>query len=555
MAITKYITLDSLRFFYKQLRGSNNFLATTKLYGTIKLGGDMPKNLRPLQATDQGNAYIELFPKQGDNIPDIGSPTQPIYIHQGEFTAVTASIGSGATTDTSAQAIYMKDGSLTPITKTIGSATQPIYMKDGVFTASTQNLGSGSTAGTTAQAIYMLNGALKAIETTIGKKSQPVYLNKGKFEACDDMGVVIKQIQDELAALIDSSVKNIKFNQNFNRIEVTTEKSTTAADGSVTKTDEVYITAALTKLEKPSKPTIATISYTLVSGSASVAIKNTFKSAVSIQYRIKTNGTTTWGAWTNLSSSVASGSSTNLSIASGYANTQNNTVVKKDVEVKAIFNGEESDINSYIITINPKVAAPADISVVRSINDNNSYGTKLEVKVSPSATTGATNKYSLDGGTSWTTFTESNTVVFTETTTESEKETHTLNVKVKAEKSNYTNSDVKTNTTTYTIGQEKAYCGSNTISTLAGMSKAEILKLATKQSAANLSAGSYTITASSGNYMWYCCTTKHSDINSIVVMSAANPAPFGMNYMGQIGAWHCYRSTNSLLGTANFYHK
>ena len=108
MAITKYITLDSLRFFYKQLRGSNNFLATTNLYGTIKLGGDMPKNLRPLQVTDQGNAYIELFPKQGDNIPDIGSPTKPMYIHQGEFVETRANVGS---------------------------ETKPIYLKDGVLTA------------------------------------------------------------------------------------------------------------------------------------------------------------------------------------------------------------------------------------------------------------------------------------------------------------------------------------------------------------------------------------------------------------------------------------
>lgn len=475
MAITKYITLDSLRFFYKQLRGSNNFLASTNLYGTIKLGGDMPKNLRPLQVTDQGNAYIELFPKQGDNIPDIGSPTQPIYIHQGEFVETTASLGS---------------------------------------------------------------------------VSQPVYLKDGKFTLCDDMGVVLEEIKK----VLDPSIKKISFNQTYNRVEIQTDRKTTN-DGVETITEETYITGALTKLEKPNTPSIATLSYTLVSGSASVAIKNEFKSAVAIQYRIKTNGTTTWGTWTNLSSSVASGKTVNLSIASGYANTQNNTVVKKDVEVKAIFNGVESDVLSKMITINPKVAETGDISVVRSINDNNSYGTKLEVKVSPSATTGATNQYSLNGGTSWTSFTSSNTVVFTETTTESTKETHTLNVKVRATKTDYVASDVKTNTSSYVIGQEKAYCGSNAISTLDGMSKSEILKLATKQSAANLSAGSYTINASSGNYMWYCCTTKYSDINSIVVMSAANPAPFGMNYMGQIGAWHCYRSTNSLLGNANFYHK
>lgn len=537
MAITKYITLDSLRFFYKQLRGSNNFLATTKLYGTIKLGGDMPKNLRPLQVTDQGNAYIELFPKQGDNIPDIGSPTQPIYIHQGEFTEITDSVGS------TIKPIYMNMGELKAIDVTIGSSTTPIYMKDGEFTMSTANIGSSTTP------IYMDKGELKAIKTTMGGKSQPIYLKNGEFALCDDMGVVLEEIKK----VLDPSIKKISFNQTYNRVEIQTDRTTTN-NGVETTTEETYITGALTKLEKPNTPTIATTSYTLVSGSASVAIKNEFKSAVTIQYRIKTNGTTTWGAWTSLGN-VASKSSVNLSIASGYANNQNNTVVKKDVEAKAIFNGVESDVLSKIITINPKVAAPADISVVRSINDNNSYGTKLEVKVSPSATTGATNKYSLDGGTSWTTFTNSNTVVFTETTTESTKETHTLNVKVKAEKANYTNSDVKTNTTTYTIGQEKAYCGSNTISTLSGMSKSEILKLTRKQSAANLPAGSYTIAASSGDYMWYCCTTKYSDINSIVVMSAANPAPFGMNYMGQIGEWHCYRSTNSLLGNANFYHK
>lgn len=175
----------------------------------------------------------------------------------------------------------------------------------------------------------------------------------------------------------------------------------------------------VTKLTKPATPTIAAAqqSKSAVTGSVEITIGN-IESGATAYYKI---GDAAYAQATN----------GKFSIATGFTNEADNSVLTKSVKVKAVKNGVESDESSaYTITITPKVAKPT-----LTTSNADQYEATATVTISKSATTGATTEYSTDGGSTWTTLAENS-----KTITVSENKAAGA-YKARATKSNYTASD------------------------------------------------------------------------------------------------------------------
>lgn len=342
-------------------------------------------------------------------------------------------------------------------------------------------------------------------------------------------------------------------------LELDADRGWLKANGTTSSGEDKNFFVQLTEIVIPNTPTIDTTTFELTSGNATVTVNVQASNGVypELKYKI-TNKNNIYGSWISL----GSGKSKTFNINSEFDDSGTCSQFTRKVKVMSTLNYVDSSEKEYTITIKPKVKSPT-ISVVRSEDDDNEYGTKLEVKVSPSATIGATNEYSWNNGT-WTSFSNSDTVVFTAETTESKKETHTLNVKVRTTKIGYISSGEIANTKKYTIGKEKAYYGVSSLANLDSIgntaegSRAFVLSLQNggKISGAKLSEGAYKINnPTDGWYMWYCCTTKFSNIDTVLVMSSTNQSPLESTYMGQRGDWYCYRVNSGLQpGELNFYH-
>lgn len=386
--------------------------------------------------------------------------------------------------------------------------------------------------------IYFEHAVPKESTLNAGTTTKPVYFKDGVITECEDIGQMLKNI-------LDPSVKNIKFNQTHKRLEIKTDIKTS---DEAEPEEATFVTETLTKLEKPDAPHIDTTTYNLVSGNAQVSVQNKFKFAATLYYRIKA---TEWGAWNDLGS-TASTASKSFNIASGYTNDKVNDQIVKNIQVKAIYKGEESDVADFVITIKPKVAK-GSISV--SPSSTSSYGKTLTVKVNPSATPGATSEYSKDGGTSWKAFTQEETII-SESTDESVPETHKLKVKVRAtrknhaDKKDYVDADQVSNTSSYTIGQRMVYYGFSTEKTLANITDIKALKDSGGSLAATtIEKGTvYSIKPdnfkNTSPYIWICMTgTLDPDF---IFANAASVIPMGFNKAIQVGGWNCYRLTSTV---------
>lgn len=146
-----------------------------------------------------------------------------------------------------------------------------------------------------------------------------------------------------------------------------------------TEGDDEYFTE-VTKITKPNTPTIPTTTYSIVTGNASVSISG--DSGATISYSVDDGET-----WTNGST---------ITIPSGFSNEADNVTKTQSVKVKATKYGKESNVGSYTITINPKVAQPT-----LATNNPDQYASTATVVISKSASKDALTEYSVDGGANW----------------------------------------------------------------------------------------------------------------------------------------------------------
>ena len=283
---------------------------------------------------------------------------------------------------------------------------------------------------------------------------------------------------------------------------------------------------SMIELSMPNAPEIATTTYYVVTGNASVGVTNK-TSGSTMKY--STDGGVTWSDTTGT-----------ISLASGYSNTASNGEKTIDVWVKAVKNGEESGINEYLITIKPKVAS-GNVSVVRNGN-NNDYSTSATITLTPSPTVGAISSYSEDGGKTWTVF----TAAITNTTTSS-KSAGEYQVKAVASESMTAYQDAETVTSSaFTLNKKKFYYGRGG-ATLS--SEADIKALTGGGSAEQgTMAGSYSISsAEAGKYTWFCGT---GTLSNVTASGFAVP----MESVKVVDGYNCYRSSSPVdeIGTDTF---
>ncbi|MBR4997574.1 MAG: hypothetical protein IKY84_06920 [Bacteroidaceae bacterium] len=283
---------------------------------------------------------------------------------------------------------------------------------------------------------------------------------------------------------------------------------------------------SMTELSMPNAPEIATTTYYVVTGNASVGVTNKTSGAT---MKYSTDGGVTWSDTTGT-----------ISLASGYSNTASNVVKTVNVLVKAVKNGEESEINEYLITIKPKVAS-GNVSVVRNGN-NNDYSTSATITLTPSPTVGAVSSYSEDGGKTWTVF----TAATTKTTTTS-KSASVYQVKAVASESMTAYQDAATVTSSaFTLNKKKFYYGRGG-ATLS--SEADIKALTGGSSVEKgTMAGSYSITSTeAGKYTWFCGTGTLSNVT-------AGGFAVPMESVKVVDGYNCYRSSSPVMeiGTDTF---
>lgn len=225
--------------------------------------------------------------------------------------------------------------------------------------------------------------------------------------------------------------------------------------------DDSYF-VPITKLTKPNTPTIATTTVNVITGDGSFNV--TTDSGSTAYYKIADSVAELDG---QTYSAVSSG---RISFASGYTNNSDNTDVVKYVKLKATKNGVESDESSAItLTIHPKVAKPSLVT-----NNTDKYISTATVVISKSATTNATTEYSEDGGTTWTELTESSITI---TVTENKSAGA---YKVRATKTNYTNSDIA-QSSAITLNKPYTYYGV-TNATISASVVADLTKVAEEKS-------------------------------------------------------------------------
>ena len=272
----------------------------------------------------------------------------------------------------------------------------------------------------------------------------------------------------------------------------------------------------LTELAKPASPTISVTTASVVTGNATFTATCATAGAT-IKYSLD-EGTT----WSN---------GPTVTVPSGFSNSSNNTTKTQVVKLKAIKNGEESDVASVTVTINPKVAA-GSISIVRNGN-NNDWSSQATITLTPSESTGATSSYSQDGGSTWTTF--SSTVTLTASSSQSAN-----TYQVKATKSDYVNADV-VKSAAFTLNKKKFYYGMGD-ATLANEAAIKSLAGGGSEEKSTM-AGNYSITAAStGKYIWFCGTGTLTSVTS---------GGFGvpMQAVAVVDGYNCYRSTSAVQET------
>ena len=281
--------------------------------------------------------------------------------------------------------------------------------------------------------------------------------------------------------------------------------------------------APLTEIVAPNKPTIATTTYTIVTGSVSVSVSA--ESGATVQYSL--NGGSTWN------------NGSTITIASGFNNDTNNVTKTQEVQVKALKNGLESGINTYTITINPKVKA-GSISFTRNDNHND-YSTQATITFTPSDMTGTTSRYSTDGGTTWTAF----TTTFTETTSESQPAGQ---YKVKIDSvANYADASVA-QTSVITLNKQKFYYGTGPAVLADEAAIKGLLNGGSEES--DITAGFYDVTITeqtTGSYIWFC------GLGTLTMVKAGG---FGVPMEAKVvvDGYNCYRSTPAqvVAGTTTF---
>lgn len=279
----------------------------------------------------------------------------------------------------------------------------------------------------------------------------------------------------------------------------------------------------LTELTKPNKPTIATTTYTVVTGSVSVAVSS--ESGTTVKYSL--NGGTSW----------SNGST--ISINSGFSNNTNNTQKTQGVKVKAIKNGVESDVNDYTIIINPKVKA-GSVSFTRNDN-NNDYSTMATITFTASDMTGTTSRYSVDSGSTWTAFTGTHT----ETTTDSQS-AGKYRVKIDSV-TGYTDASVA-QSSAITLNKKKFYYGAGG-ATLANEAAIKALTGGGSREQSTM-AGSYAVSVTEqtvGSYIWFCGTGTINGVTSSTV-----PVPMAAKVT--VDGYNCYRTSSAQIeaGTNTF---
>ena len=225
--------------------------------------------------------------------------------------------------------------------------------------------------------------------------------------------------------------------------------------------DDSYF-VPITKLTKPNTPTITTTTVNVITGDGSFNV--TTDSGSTAYYKIADSVAELDG---QTYSAVSNG---RISFASGYTNNSDNTDVVKYVKLKAIKNGVESDESSAItLTIHPKVAKPSLVT-----NNTDKYISTATVVISKSASANATTEYSEDGGTTWTELTDSSITI---TVTENKSAGA---YKVRATKTNYTNSDIA-QSSAITLNKPYTYYGV-TNATISASVVADLTKVAEEKS-------------------------------------------------------------------------
>ena len=291
---------------------------------------------------------------------------------------------------------------------------------------------------------------------------------------------------------------------------------------------------ALTELSTPNAPSVAVTTYRVVTGNVSVVVTNN-TSGATMQYS-KDEGKT----WNNTTGFVI--------IASGYSNTVKNEDVTQSLWLKAVKNGEESEINKVTITIKPKVAS-GGITVVRN-NNNNNYSTSAEITLTPSPTVGAISSYSIDGGQTWTQFEAQTTKQ-----ADSSKSAYAYQVKAVASDSMTAYEDAETiKSSAFTLNAKKAFYGFSAASALVDAAAVAALASTGGSSESTKLSGALVVrpTGTANGYVWLCCTgTLNKDS---IVPNKGDVIPFGFEAAISVGGWNCYRCTEKIPPvTTNVY--
>lgn len=272
--------------------------------------------------------------------------------------------------------------------------------------------------------------------------------------------------------------------------------------------------APLTELVAPNKPTISTTTYTVVTGNVNVSVSA--DSGATVKYSLDDGA-----SWTNGST---------ISIPSGFNNDTNNVSKTQSVQVKAVKNGLESLVNTYTITINPKVKSG---SVTFSRNDgNDDYSTQATITLTASDMTGTTSRYSTNSGTDWTAFTGSVEINVT-----SSQSAGKYKVKVDSV-ANYTDAAVAQNAA-ITLNKQKFYWGTGG-ATLANAAAVKALLNGGSQKT-DIVGGFYDVEVTEetvGSYIWFC------GLGTLTMVKAGG---FGVPMEAKVvvDGYNCYRSTPS----------
>lgn len=286
-------------------------------------------------------------------------------------------------------------------------------------------------------------------------------------------------------------------------------------------------------LAKPNTPSISTTTQSIVIGNADFAVTSSTSGATAY-YKI---ADTVEGLDEATYTTISGG---NITIASGFDNDTENEIVTKYVKLKAKKNGLDSNESSAIaLTINPKVKA-GSISFTRN-NNNNDYSTQATITFTASDMTGTTSRYTTDGGTTWTAFTDTHTETITTSAV-----ANTFQVKIDSV-TDYVDA-ANAQCGAITLNKKKFYYGLGAatlaneaaIQALVGGGSEEKDTMASPLDSHN-NPIPYTVTASAtGSYLWFCGSGTLSGVTS---SGFAVP----MNAVTVVDGYNCYRSDSPIM--------